>query len=326
MTNDVRFIMRFASAVLHEQLRLGVERRRRLVEHENRRVLEQRARNRQPLPLAAGEPLSPLADHRVVAVGQRRHEVVRVRRTRRGLDRLRRRVRRPVGDVGGDRVVEEHGLLRHDADLRAQRRQRHVADVHAVDENRPARDVVEPRQQVDQRRLAGAAAADDGDHLAGLDVERHAAQDARLAVLVAEADVAELDRRRNGAIAGAPARSFTSVWVSSMSKMRSDAAIVCCRFALTRLSFLAGPYISSSAAMNEKNASGGHLMLRRHLTRAVDERERHADAADELHQRRQARQRRRHLHVRAEESVRGAAELVGSRALRCRTPSRCGGR
>ena len=80
-----------------------------------------------------------------------------------------------VRDVGGDRVVEEHRLLRDDADLRAQRRQRHVAHVAAVDQDRAAGDVVEPRHQIDQRRLAGAAAADDRQHLPGADRERHAA-------------------------------------------------------------------------------------------------------------------------------------------------------
>ena len=65
--------------------------------------------------------------------------------------------------------------------------QRHVADVAAVDQDRAAGHVVEPRQQVDQRRLAGAAPADDGDHLPGAHRERHAAQRvAAVAVLVAE--------------------------------------------------------------------------------------------------------------------------------------------
>ena len=118
-----------------------------------------------------------------------------LRGPRRGFDRLGRRAGRAVRDVGGDGVVEQHRLLRHHADLRAQRGQRHVADVAAVDQDRAARHVVEPRQQVDERRLAGAAAADDGHHLAGADAERHAAQRvAAVAVFVAEADVAELDR------------------------------------------------------------------------------------------------------------------------------------
>ena len=62
--------------------------------------------------------------------------------------------------------------------------------------------------------------------------------------------------RANGASAGAPGRSRTSVCSSSTSKMRSAAAIACCRLAFTRLSFLTGPYISSSAATNDVNSPG----------------------------------------------------------------------
>ena len=38
--------------------------------------------------------------------------------------------------------------------------------------------------------------------------------------------------------------------------MRSEAAIACCRFAFTRLSFFAGPYISSTAPKNDANSPG----------------------------------------------------------------------
>jgi hypothetical protein len=51
----------------------------------------------------------------------------------------------------------------------------------------------------------------------------------------------------------APGGSTTSVCVSSISKMRSDAAIACCRLAFTRLSFFAGPYIRNSVPMNRAN-------------------------------------------------------------------------
>ena len=59
---------------------------------------------------------------------------------------------------------------------------------------------------------------------------------------------------RNGAIGSAPGCSLTSVCVSSISKIRSAAAVACCRLAFTRLSFFAGPYMKSSSAMNEKKA------------------------------------------------------------------------
>ena len=67
MTNEVRLRIRFWQRVLHEQLRLGVERRRRLVENQDRRILQQRTRDREPLPLAAGQPLPSFADRRLVA-------------------------------------------------------------------------------------------------------------------------------------------------------------------------------------------------------------------------------------------------------------------
>ena len=54
--------------LLHEPLGLGVERRRRFVENEDRRIDEQRARDGETLPLAAGEPRAALAEDGVVAV------------------------------------------------------------------------------------------------------------------------------------------------------------------------------------------------------------------------------------------------------------------
>src|SRR5215472_13696204 len=51
-----------AERLLDEALGLGVERRRRLVEDEDRRVLEDRARDREALPLAARELARVVAD------------------------------------------------------------------------------------------------------------------------------------------------------------------------------------------------------------------------------------------------------------------------
>jgi hypothetical protein len=67
ITNEVRFIIRFASASLHQQLRLGIERRGRLVEHQNRRVLQNRRAIANPLALSARQPLTALADRGVVS-------------------------------------------------------------------------------------------------------------------------------------------------------------------------------------------------------------------------------------------------------------------
>ena len=111
-----------------------------------------------------------------------------------GLDRRPRDTGRPVGDVVGDRVIEQHGVLRDDANPRPQRTKGHIAEVDPIDEDATAGDVVEPRDQVDQGRLARTAQPHDGHHLTSSHDERYAAQDlAPVVALVRKAHVAELD-------------------------------------------------------------------------------------------------------------------------------------
>ena len=109
--------------------------------------------------------------------------------------------------------------------------------------------------------------------------------------------------RANGGSGTAPGRSTTSVCASISSNTRSAAAAACCRLALTRVSFLIGPYISSSAATNEVNSPGvsrpAAISWLPYHERADD-----GHAAQRLHQRRQQRQHAGHAHV-------GAIELVG---------------
>src|SRR5205085_12261146 len=56
-----------AEALLDRGLDLGVKRRSRLVEHQDRRILEDHARDRDALALPAGELDAALADLRLVA-------------------------------------------------------------------------------------------------------------------------------------------------------------------------------------------------------------------------------------------------------------------
>ena len=91
-------------------------------------------------------------------------------------DLLERRVGAAEGDVLADRGGEQEALLRHDAELPAQRAHLHVAQVVAVDADRALGRVVEARQQLHERRLAGARVADERDGLAGGDAEVDAVQ------------------------------------------------------------------------------------------------------------------------------------------------------
>ena len=86
----------------------------------------------------------------------------------------------------------EAWVLQYHANLAAQLGLRQVAHVDAVDQHLPFLDVVEPRQERGDRRLAGARGADHGHLLAYGDVERQAFEHTVVG-LVAEPHVAELD-------------------------------------------------------------------------------------------------------------------------------------
>ena len=96
-----------------------------------------------------------------------------------------------VGDVFGDRAVEQERFLEHDADVAAIFFDGERADIVAIDEDRAGGDVVEAANQIHERALASAAGADEADHLAGLDREADIANDGACAVF--ERDVAEFD-------------------------------------------------------------------------------------------------------------------------------------
>ena len=130
-----------------------------------------------------------------------------------------------VGDVGADGVVEEEGELRDDGDLRAQRAQRVVADVDAVDRDPPLGHVVEARDQIGEGALAAAAHADERDDLAGLDREVDVLQHGLGAV--AKADVLEDDPAAHGRERAGAGAVDDLGRVSSSSNTRSAPATPC---------------------------------------------------------------------------------------------------
>ena len=83
----------------HNLLGDGVQRRRRLVEDQDRRVLDDGARDAQPLTLAAGQTAAGLGNLRVVLLRQPGDELVRVRGFGRRLDVLVARVEPPISQV-----------------------------------------------------------------------------------------------------------------------------------------------------------------------------------------------------------------------------------
>ena len=104
------------------------------------------------------------------------------------------RLRKPaIGDVPPQGVVEQRHLLRHEGDLRAQALERVVLERLAVEQDGPARDVVEARDQAGERRLARARTPHQRHRLPGLHGEGHVPQRVTYRALVPERDIAKLD-------------------------------------------------------------------------------------------------------------------------------------
>ena len=103
--------------LLHRSLRLGVERAGRLVENQDRRLVIDRAGDRDALPLAAGQREPGLADARLVAERQPFDELVRAGHFCRPDHSLHVRLVLAERDVLGDGVGEHERVLQHEADL-----------------------------------------------------------------------------------------------------------------------------------------------------------------------------------------------------------------
>ena len=160
------------------QPRIGgeVERRERVVEHEDVGVVHDRPGDGEPLALAARHVGAALCDAAVQPAFHVGHEVA-------ALGDLERVPELGVGgllatesQVGGHGAGEEEGTLRHEADRLPQLVEVGLAHVDAVDPDGAARRVEQPRDERDERRLAGAGRADDRDGLAGLGPEGDAVQ------------------------------------------------------------------------------------------------------------------------------------------------------
>src|SRR4051812_32544740 len=107
----------FLNRRLDKRFGFGIQRRGRLVEDQDRRVLDQGAGDGDALALAYRKKPSPLAYNRVISLWETADEVVSVGRPGGRLDLGVGCSRPAIGDVGPDRIVEQKGVLQHDADL-----------------------------------------------------------------------------------------------------------------------------------------------------------------------------------------------------------------
>ena len=149
----------------------GIDAGGRLVQDEDGRVLEQDARQRYQLPLAHREVRAALAHVRRQAVGEIGQPIAVRDALRRPADRLVAGLRAPVADVIGHAAGEEERLLGHYADLLAILLQIQPADVPPIDEQLAALELVEARDEARHAALARARVPDQGQRLAGRDLQ-----------------------------------------------------------------------------------------------------------------------------------------------------------
>ena len=156
-------------------LGFAVERGGRLVEQQDRRILQERARDGDALALAAGQFHAAVADHGRQPFRQGLDEIA-ARRDRRAQHLVVGRLRPAVADVLQDRAMKQRNVLRHHGDRCAQAFLRDPRDILAVDHDAALLHIVEPLQQREQRRFAAAGLADQADALAGLEPQAELAR------------------------------------------------------------------------------------------------------------------------------------------------------
>ena len=163
-----------------------------VVEDEHGRVGEDRAGDRDPLPLAAREREAALAEHRLVAVGQVVHERGRAGQLGGAADVLVVRVRPPEADVLAHALAEQERLLEDERDRAADVGDAQLAQVVTVEQHAALLGVVQTSEEAGDGALARAGGADEGERLARRDVQVEPVEHEAVA-LVAEADAIEPD-------------------------------------------------------------------------------------------------------------------------------------
>ena len=143
-------------------LRRGVEGGRRFVEQKDRRILEEGPRNTDALALADTEVPAPLANLAGKPVRHAGDEIVGLRTLRRLDDFIFRGFRTAVGDILPHRRREEESVLQDHADIATQRFLGHILQVAVIDQDIPARRIVKPGNQTEERALTGSGPADNG--------------------------------------------------------------------------------------------------------------------------------------------------------------------
>ena len=115
----------------------------------------------------------------IVPLGELPYEIVRIGGPGGGLDLRITGVQIPIANVLPQGIVEEHHILRYNANVRPQRRQGNTADIHAIDGDAAASRRIKAGHQMDQRGFPGPTRSYQCHHFAGCNGQIDIAQDQR---------------------------------------------------------------------------------------------------------------------------------------------------
>src|SRR5215469_6509797 len=146
--------------LLDDPLALIVERTRRLVEDQDARVGNDRARNGETLALTARQAGAALAHNGVVTIGELKDQIMGTGHLCGSDDPFDRHRAVRQRNIVADRAIEQDALLQHHADLATQPGWIDHAEINAVDQNPPALRHVKPLDQLGECAFARAGRAD----------------------------------------------------------------------------------------------------------------------------------------------------------------------
>lgn len=148
-----------------------IDRTRRLIEDQDRRLGYRRSRDIKKLSLALAQVRAVALQNGVIALWKPHDKGMGRCHLRRLNDLFIGSIQSSVADILHDRPRKQVGILKHHGDMAAQLVPLNMTDINAVDGDGPALDIVEAVDEVRDRRLPGSRGTHEGDLLSRLCVK-----------------------------------------------------------------------------------------------------------------------------------------------------------
>lgn len=158
-------------ALLDVLFRSRIDRTRRFIEDQDRRLGYRRSRDIKKLPLALAQVRAVALKNGVIALWKPHDKGMGRCHLRRLNNFLVGGIKPSVPDIFHNRSRKQMRILKHHGNVAAQVVPLNMADINAVDGDGPALDIVEAVDEVRDRRLSGSRGTHEGDLLSRPRVE-----------------------------------------------------------------------------------------------------------------------------------------------------------